>query len=324
MEHAEPIVLEAVMAQPSSLRRRLRSWLHQSRKLERNRSDAHLAVELLEDRTTPTIITVNSLLDGLPFIDGQVTLREAIQAAVSNASAGDAPAGSPTALDTIRFDSSLAGGTIALSAGTELSLNGGGDVKIIGLPGAAARITISGLDTTRVFHVTSLASAVTIQDLTVTRGNASAVGASGGGILNEGPATNLTNVLVTRNRANADGGGIMNAGTLNVINSIISNNDAINDDGGGIANTAFLTVTRSQILSNTAPSAGGGIDTRGGSAVGTTITDSTIAGNSATFAGGLEVTGSARLFAASCTISGNFALFSGGGGIQVFGATAEI
>ena len=120
-------------------------------------------------------------------------------------------------------------------------------------------------------------------------------------------------MLITQNRADDDGGGIMNLGTLTISNSTISNNSTVIDDGGGIANVGTLTVTRCQIIGNEANNSGGGIDTRNAGAS-TTISDSTIAANSADLGGGLEVFNSANLIAVNCAISGNIALANGGGG----------
>ena len=63
-------------------------------------------------------------------------------------------------------------------------LSGGGDVQIVGPGGVPGGVTISGNDAVRVFNISS-AGAVTLRDLTVTRGNSGA-GNDGGGILNTG------------------------------------------------------------------------------------------------------------------------------------------
>src|SRR5262245_31736785 len=60
------------------------------------------AIEALEDRSVPAVITVTDVGDTIAP-DGVVTLREAITAANTNAPSGDAPAGDP-GLDTIKFN----------------------------------------------------------------------------------------------------------------------------------------------------------------------------------------------------------------------------
>src|ERR1700757_4617091 len=89
------------------------------RHLDTNRHPAikrsTLRLERLESRLLPTLYIVNSLADGPPAVDGQLTLREAIHAATTNAASGDAPAGNAS-LDVIKFAQSLAFGTIKLQA----------------------------------------------------------------------------------------------------------------------------------------------------------------------------------------------------------------
>jgi len=70
------------------------------------------------------VITVTSLIDNL-FVDGEVTLREAIVAANTNLPAGDAPAGD-VGIDTIEFAAALSGQTITLDRGTHDRRHGAG------------------------------------------------------------------------------------------------------------------------------------------------------------------------------------------------------
>jgi FG-GAP-like repeat len=60
------------------------------------------ALEVLEDRSVPAVITVTGTGDTIA-VDGVITFREALTAANTNAPAGDAPAGDP-GLDTIHFN----------------------------------------------------------------------------------------------------------------------------------------------------------------------------------------------------------------------------
>jgi len=68
----------------------------------------HPTIEPLEDRALldGTSFLVDSLSDVIAD-DGVVTLREAIEAANTNAAVADAPAGSQWATDLIQFDPSL-------------------------------------------------------------------------------------------------------------------------------------------------------------------------------------------------------------------------
>ena len=84
------------------------------------------------------------------------------------------------------------------------------------------------------------------------------------------------------------GGAILNFGTLTVTGSTISGNSA--HRGGGISNHETLTTTRSTIIGNYAD-LGGGIYSTTGNLFNpltkkTTVTNSTISGNSATARGG--------------------------------------
>jgi hypothetical protein len=69
----------------------VRTFPHQK---HRAAARSPLRLELLENRVLPTVYMINSLADGPPSVDGQLTLREAILAATTNAPSGDAPAGS--------------------------------------------------------------------------------------------------------------------------------------------------------------------------------------------------------------------------------------
>ena len=101
-----------------------------------------LGFESLEPRRLLTMYVVNSLGDNT-VVDGLITLREAIGAANCNCQVGDAPPGDPpgVATDSIRFDPSLAGGTIRLARSSTPFLVAE-DVIIIGL--GKDQLTIDG------------------------------------------------------------------------------------------------------------------------------------------------------------------------------------
>jgi hypothetical protein len=269
-------------------------------------------LELLEDRTAPAVIVVNSLDDGAPTMDGNLTLREAIQAANTNTAVGDAPAGESTP-DTIVFASSLTGGTINLDPGQgQLILSGGGDLSIIGPGGVSSGVTVSGQGNIRVFNmIPSAAQLVTLMNLTVADGNPGAAN-NGGAIFNAGMDTTLTNVVVTRSQVPmlGLGGGIYNNGSLTLNNTTVSGNKGYR--GGGIYNQGELTInTGSRIVSNVAENSGGGIYNDSGQA---TITETTIAGNTAVgFSGGGIDNEKTPLTIRRSTFSDNQAGSQGGG-----------
>ncbi|MBN1591182.1 MAG: hypothetical protein JW888_16840 [Pirellulales bacterium] len=239
-----------------------------------------LRVEPLEDRRMLTVFTVNSLADVVD-VDQMITLREALEAANTNAPVGDITVGgSDTETDTINFDSSLSGNTINLTLG-QLDLFDEVDIQGLG----RELLTINAGGASRVFAVSTNVQA-TISGLTITGGSTNY---GGGGIYNQGTLT-LSGVEVSGNTATgAGGGGILNAyATLHVINDSVVANNVTSDGGGGIYNNhGTLTVTDSTISGNRAVGTdynyGGGISNEGGTLV---VDDSTFTGNRSDITGG--------------------------------------
>jgi hypothetical protein len=240
--------------QPLSIRRKGRTFLPR--------------LEVLEDRTVPSTLTVTSAAGS-----GPGSLRAVIGAAHDG--------------DTIDFAHSLSGKTINLS--TELAFSTSLSIRGLG----AGHLTISGNDVTRVFDISG--GTTTIADLTIADGfvtgqlPSSMVGVfagtgsgagGGGGILSQAGA-NLTLLRDTVRDNTASGavgytevgGGLLNLGTAAVLSCEFANNQAIGGGaldaiggsaGGGIDNFggptggARLTVTSSTFHDNTASAAGGG------------------------------------------------------------------
>lgn len=135
-------------------------------------------LEMLEDRTLPSVFLVQNLSDA-----GPGSLRAAISAANANPGA-----------DEIDFAPGL-GGTIHLASGS-LSIT---DTVTIDGPGAS-KLAVSGDDTHRVLDISGGASAA-IQGLAIVHGSAD----QGAGIFNEsGSSLSVTDCTFTNN--NADGG----------------------------------------------------------------------------------------------------------------------
>jgi hypothetical protein len=292
-----------------------------------NRFRPHL--EVLEDRLTPSTLTVNALADNITDTN-VLTLRDAVMlvdnggnpAALGQASMpsgwSSQIAGSFGSNDTIQFDPSLLAPTqqtITLS-GSELLL--GQSVSING-PGAS-QLAISGQNLSRVFEVAARATD-TISGLTIEKG----VDANyAGGISNRGTLT-LSGCTVTGNRVTnnfSDGGGISNSGLLTISNfSIISGNSAGNR-GGGIANFgAVLTVSNSCAIAGNTAFTGGGI--YNSSYDDLTVSNScTITGNLAVAGGGIYNYYGTLTVSSSSTIAGNTA--GSGGGIFNTAGTVNI
>ncbi len=268
-------------------------------------------VEPLEGRCVPAVFTVNSNLVNLD-VDGKVTLLEAIQAANTNAPAGDAPAGDLTsvAVDVIRFAPSLSGPVIITLGGTPLSITE--DLTING-PGVASFptsfIAINGNSLSRIFNVDNFAPTtinVAINGLILFGGKVA--GGDGGGISNR-ENLSVADSLITSNETDLSGGSIANlaGATLTIASSTISDSKA--NFGGAVANSGTLILRDSAVTDNTATTQGGGIF-NGGTL---TVDDSSLSGNTATneHGGGLANTGDATVN--NSVIGGNSAGIGGGG-----------
>jgi CSLREA domain-containing protein len=201
-----------------------------------------------------TTIIVNTEADE-SNADGDCSLREAIEAANTNAAVDGCAAGSATELDAIHFSLGKAA-TIVL--GSQLpTITDGSGLKI---NGQRAKITISGNNAVRVFE-TETGAKLTLARLTVADGNAD----MGGGLNNNSLVAELTvtDSTFSGNNATSEGGGIrnQNATALTVTNSTFSGNSAT--EGGGLMAAGDLTVTNSTFSGNSAIS-GGGINIGGG------------------------------------------------------------
>jgi hypothetical protein len=225
------------------------------RKMRRGRPRrAALQLEALEDRNVPSTWTVSSLLD--TGVAGDGSLRGEILAAQSG--------------DTINFDPSLAGQTIALNG--ELAIAKSLDIEGLG----ADQLTVSGNNASRVFDI-STGVMVTLAGMTISNGmangSAPVCASAGGGILNFGSLTLSADVL-SNNQAVGDshasalgriggavGGALANLGTLTVSGATITANQALGADGssgnsagsalgGAIITTGAASVTDSQFTFN--------------------------------------------------------------------------
>jgi hypothetical protein len=265
-------------------------------------------VELLEDRMVPSTFTVVDLGDAGIGSDLMGDLRYAINTANSNADPSN----------RIEFQPGLTG-TIALTQG---SLDISKDLEIDG-PGQDL-LRISGDHRSGVFNITSdpRVQAVTIADLTIADGTGIRVNGRnvGGGLFNDHATVTLSHVVVTGNMVDAggQGGGIANAtGTVILSSSTVSNNAVASGGlggGGGIATSSGALILSSCTVSGNAGGGGGGIllDSPGGQVV---INSSQITDNHADdtngVGGGIELGGSATI--TDSTIAENTAGHNGGG-----------
>lgn len=232
-----------------------------------------------------TTITVNTKEDELNA-DGDCSLREAIEAADTNAPVDKCKAGSATEEDGILFSLGKKA-TIVLSS----TLPRVTDPSGLTIDGQKAKITVSGNDAVRVFEVGS-GAVFNLRNLTVADGFAISPDPNGAGLLNLGGTVKVTNSTFSGNTVEGTGGqasiggAISNDGTLEVNNSTFSKNSATRGLGGGIANNRTVTVTNSTFSKNSATQAAAYFSFSDGTA---TITNSTFSENSASISGGTTI-----------------------------------
>ena len=266
---------------------------------------------------TITVDTTNDELNA----DGDCSLREAIQAANTDAAVDACTAGSGA--DTIVLPAS----TYTLSiAGANEDPNATGDLDItdgLTLTGAGQAITvIDGGALDRIFHVIG---SVTVEIVDVAIQNGASGAGRGGAILNSGTLT-LTNVTVSGNNGGTSGGGIYNdaSGLVTLNNTTVSGNWA--SSAGGIRNHGTLTLNSSTVSGNTAGlygGDGGGISNDSGTL---TLNSSTVSDNTTGMFGAGIFNEQGNLEMSSSTVSGNTTTGSlgYGGGIVNLGGTATL
>ncbi|MGQ0618870.1 MAG: choice-of-anchor Q domain-containing protein [Panacagrimonas sp.] len=245
-----------------------------------------------------------------------------------------APCSAPAATIAVSANCSLAdaitsanlnsatGGCSAGSGADTLTLPAAADLVLTEeLPKLISDITLEGNGATvrrdptappfRIFSIGEVVNelllpTVTIRNTTVSGGSAISTGSSaipgyGGGLLVFGGHVTVTGCRVTANRGDFGGGlssGLNgnNFATLDIVNSVVSGNQA--GTGGGVNGNTFTTITGSTLSGNTAL-VGGGV------ARVASISDSVISGNRAIRGGGLSVKGTMTV--TNSTISGNTA-----------------
>ena len=241
-------------------------------------------------------IVVNTLADdgGTAVCDGIVacSLRSAINKA-NTLTAGDITVDTTQLPGTAPWTTTLTNGVLELSA----------NVNVTG-PGAA-KFNVSGNNASSVFQVDA-SSVASISSLTVTSGNAS----NGGGITNAGGLT-ISEIVVSNNTASQNGGGVYNTGGLAFNFSTVSGNTA-SVNGGGIASTGNLTLYQNTLSGNTATGRGGAIDSSGP----LYVTEDTLSGNTASDGAAIENEAAGAVTMSQSTVAGNTATNQSGGTIS--------
>jgi CSLREA domain-containing protein len=267
---------------------------------------------------TPTVTT-----DDLT-VNGNCTLREAVQAASGNGVVDQCTAGEAAAPDTIVLSQPLYNLT---HTGTNDNSNLTGDLDVflnvagpLTIAGHGLEATIDGGNADRVIDVaTTTASSLTLNDVRLDRGNPPF--GSGGALRVPGAnSVTLNDSRVTRSSSNATGGGIQVAGDLTLNRSTVSGNASSATTGAlgaGIFSGGDLMLDSSTVSGNhiDAPDdavtdvvLGGGIAAQAGSI---DLLNSTIAGNAVDALDSADTAGGGGIYAESVPVTITNSTFSG-------------
>lgn len=270
------------------------------------------------------VITVTTTVDELNG-DGDCSLREAVQAANTNAAVDACPAGSATGVDRVTLSDAtytltIAGTTEDANATGDLDVTASGDVVIQGV--VFGHTTISGGFGDRVIDVIGAASKLELDFVTVRDGLT--VDEPGAGIRTNGRLillqTTVTQNNATGNSSSAAGGGLCvgcGDGTGSAwlsLSNVIANHAR---SGGGIFTNRTLMVSFSSVISNTSLFDGAGIYSLTDLILESTLVSDNTSSNAT---GGVSSIGT--LSANNVTISNNAGAVSNVGGLAVVGATA--
>ena len=247
------LILMLMLKQPSLAAGRVGQLFHNPPSVVRAKVPVAQAV-------SANTIAPNTTADDLT-VNGNCTLREAVQAANTDTAVDACPAGSGA--DVIYMTASTYPLTIS-GAGEDNNATGDLDISssmtFLGdHPNGWSAVYGDGSD--RVFHITAGGITVTFQSLRVSFGD---VIGSGGGIYNESDATIFLNdSWIYQNSATISGGGIYNqGGAFTISNTGIEQNYSAlssSSNGGGIDNRGLMNIVASEVVGNMAWGTGGGI-----------------------------------------------------------------
>jgi hypothetical protein len=294
-----------------------------------------LGFESLESRQVLTTFFVNVAfdepLDATP--DGQLTLREALQAANTDAPFGDALVGGSGA-DVIQFNLGSGAHTILLTQGELAST---GEITVAGPGSSLLTIDASGNDPTGTSTPIDASSSNDFDGSRVFRfdvgGSVSGMTLTGGDVAGSGGAisfgfggepNSLTDVIVRDNYASQSGGGIFGSFGfgMQISNSKFLDNMAASN-GGGVQvdfQVGDVAVEGSQFSGNRALGGnGGGFSLFGANDI--RFEDNLFSGNSALAAGGLQVSSEFTFEFLNTDVLNNIATSGRGGGLQLFRST---
>ena len=255
------------------------------------------------DNQSELSIVVTSELDVVDANDGVVTLREALDYAQTG--------------DTITFDDSLQGKTIALELG-ELTTSQSITIDASNLWDAttsAPGLTISGQDSSRILRLEG-DFAVEINGITFTNGYSEGYG---GAIYDIGATLSLNNCVICSNEGTRGGAIYSSEATLSLDNCSINGNKATDRGGGLFLGQSEMTLANCAITNNTASTYGGGIYNNG---MMLSLYDCEISGNEAGPNGGGLSSTYGDMTLVNCTVTNNVA--DGGGAIRAFSGSFSL
>ncbi len=277
--------------------------------------------EVLESRALLTTFTVTSLADTVAD-DGELTLREAIEAAYADESGSH---------HEIVFESGL-NGTINLQLG-ELNLNRYGMPSLSITGNGRSNTTIDAQGNSDIFSTPYTYSSLTLQSMTLTN-------SAGNGVENTSAYNllSLSDTIVTGSGGHGVSGSIYSEEgyiytNLSIRDSVITgnagrgifvegavnadvNSSVISHNSGGILLPSIsgygpeVTIERSSIIDNATTETGGGISVEKGDLI---VQDSLISGNEASSGGGVSKGAYGYAEVSRTTITGNTASDDGGG-----------
>jgi CSLREA domain-containing protein len=271
---------------------------------------ALLAASAAADTIAPTVTTDDFI------VNGNCTLREAVEAANTNLPVDSCPGGG--AGDEIRLNAT--GPYLLQIAPAGGPPNHTGDIVLAGtneIRGINNQVTIQQTMADRVI-TNAAASDLTLNNLRLTGGMAG-IG-DGGAVQSTGTSLNLSGVAFEGNHA-AGGGAVVTTGNVSAEGVRFLNNEADLNDGGALKILGGTTgITESSFEGNEALDEGGAIDARSGGHLG--VSETTFTGNSANVGAAINTAADAlpgQMFDA--TIAGNIAKTTGGGAVTTLDAT---
>jgi len=242
--------------------------------------------------------------------DTGCSLREAVQAANSDAAFGGCPAGSGT--DTIKlgphtYTLTRPPGVILDNGNGDLNITGG--VTIVGI--SAAATIIDGNATDRI--ISTLSAPLAIRRMTLRNGK---TGGPGGAIYDGGTPITITDSVLSGNSGGAAGGALYAEDSNATIQRVAVIGNKAGSAGGGIAiiasSATHVTIENSTIQSNIAGADGGGIYSAGALL---TLRRSLLTQNQGNSGDGIQNYGTATITNTTISENGNHAGGGQGGGI---------